>query len=135
MSFGGSGNKESSSSSTSNLDQTISTVDNRAAGSGSVFGGNVSVNPGDINGSLSISTTDQGAILAGKDIALESIAALTSSVNATKSVASDSISQAYGLANSARQSETSGAINNFLKYGAIVAVCGFAAYAIVKYGK
>ncbi len=118
-----------------NQDQTTSNVDNRVGEDYSVFGGNVTVNPGDITGSLSVSTTDQGAILAGKDIALESIGALMNAVNSTKSVASDSISQAYGLANSARQSETSGAINNFLKYGSIVLVCGFAAYAIVKYGK
>lgn len=122
-------------SSTSNLESTISTVDNRVGGDRAVFGGNVTVNPGDIAGTLNISTTDQGAILAGKDIALESIGALANSVAAVKSVASDSISQSFGLANEARQSETSGAINNFLKYGAIVAVCGFAAYVIVKWGK
>lgn len=134
MSFGGPQRSDTSTSNTT-VDTTTSTVDNRAAGSGATFGGNVTTGPGDITGTLAVSTTDFGAILAGKDLALESIRALTKSAESTKSIASDTIQQAYGLANSARQSETSGAINNVVKYGAIVAIAGISLFIIIKYAK
>lgn len=125
-------------SSTSNLEETISTVDNRVARDSAAVGGNVTTGSGDLNG-VTISTTDQGAVKGGVDIALESIRRISdaskSSQAAVQSVASDSIGQAFGLANEARQSETSGAINNFLKYGVWVALAGIAAYVIVRHGK
>lgn len=120
---------------TATSDATINTVDNRAGGDASVYGGNVSLNPGDIQGTVNVSTTDQGAILAGKDISLEALKLVAGNTSALKSVASDSISQAYGLANQARQSETSGAINNFLKYATILGVAGLGAWALVRYSK
>jgi Zn-dependent alcohol dehydrogenase len=135
MSFFGSDSASSSSSSTSTQEQTISTVDNRVARDNAAVGGNVTTGPGDINGSLSISTTDQGAVKGGVDLALESIHASTSAQTRTQKTATDQVSQAYGLANSARQSETSGAINNFLRYGTWVAVAAIAAFIIVRYQK
>jgi len=139
MSIFGSDSQSSTSSAQTTNDSTISTVDNRVAKDNAAVGGNVTVNPGDINGSLAISTVDEGAVKGGLDLALESLKQITSatqsSTNAVKSVASDSIGQAYGLANEARQSETSGAINNFLKYGVWVALAGIAAYVIVRGGK
>jgi len=137
MSSGGKGNSraQTSSSTTTNTSQTtVNTVDNRAVqGDNARIGGNVTVNPGDSPiGTLNISTTDQGAVQAGLDIALESLQGLFRQTNATQSIASDSISQAYGLANEARQSETSGAINNFLKYGTWVALAALVAWAVVR---
>jgi len=120
---------------TTNKTETINTVDNRIGEDGAVFGGNVTLGPGDISGTVTIQNVDQGAVLAGKDIALESLKGIGAALNATQSVASDSISQAYGLANEARQSETSGAINNLVKYATWVALAGICAYAITKYGK
>jgi len=138
MSFGG--DSSSSTASTSNtIDTTTSTVDNRIARDSAAVGGNVTTGSGDINGSLSISTVDEGAVKGGLDLAHESLSlirgASDAALQSVKSVASDSIGQAYGLANEARQSETSGAINNFLKYGVWVVLAGIAAYVIVKHGK
>lgn len=138
MSFGGDSASSSSSSNVTN-DVSTSTVDNRVAEGNAVVGGNVTTGSGDINGTLTITTTDQGAIKGGVDIALESLrnitAATGNAVSAVKSTASDSIAQAFGLANEARQSETSGAINNFLKYGVAAVIVGIIAYAYVKRGK
>ncbi len=137
MSSGGKGNSRANtqSTTTTNTSQTtVNTVDNRAVqGDNARIGGNVTVNPGDSPiGTLNISTTDQGAIQAGLDIALESLGGLQRQTNATQSIASDSIAQAYGLANSARQSETSGAINNFLKYGTWVALAALIVWGVVS---
>lgn len=118
------GNSSRANTSTSNLtqDQTISSVDNRVSEAGAAVGGNVNTGPGDINGSLSISTTDQGAILAAKDIVLESIKSLDTQNKAVQSTTSDSIKGAYDLSNKARQSAQTENTNNFLKYGAMVAI-------------
>lgn len=139
MSSGGKGNSRSqtaSSTTTNTTSSTINTVDNRAVqGDNATVGGNVTVNSGE-SSQVSVTMTDLGAISKGLDVALESIAGIQSAtsgaVEANKSIASDSIAQAYGLANEARQSETSGAINNFLKFAAIIAVVGIIAYAVVK---
>jgi len=136
---GGKGNSEKqtqTSSSTTAIDTTTNTVDNRAVqGDNATVGGNVTVNSGEAS-QVQITTTDLGAVSKGLDLALESIygiqQATSNSTEALKSVTSDSISQAYGLANQARQSETSAGLNNFLKYGAIIAVIGIIAYVLVK---
>ncbi len=122
--------KSSTSNASTTIDSTINTVDNRVGGDNAVFGGNVTLNPGDSPiGSLSISTTDQGAVKAGLDATLESLKFASATQTGIKSLASDLTSQAFDLAQAARQSETSGAINNFLKYGAVVLVLGVIAYA------
>lgn len=122
-----------STTSTSNvIDQTVTTSDNRAAEGNAVVGGNVSTGPGDITGSLTISTTDQGAVKGGVDLALEAIRTVGSTVAGIQSTASDTVQQAYGLANEARQSETSGAINNLLKYGVWVLIAGIVVWGITK---
>lgn len=133
-------NKSSANTTSSNTtqDQTTSNVDNRVGGDNAAFGGNVSIGPtGNIDkGGITISTTDQGAIKAGSDAIMEAIQSVTdlakNQTTATQSVAKDSISQAYGLANQARQSETSGAINNFLQYGTWIALAGILAYAVIN---
>lgn len=133
---GSSSSRTSQQTSTTNVSSTVNTVDNRIVdGDNARIGGNVTVNPGENVGGINISTTDQGAIQAGLDIALESLGFAASSQAGIKSVASDSISQAYDLAQSARQSETSGAINNFLKYGVWIGLAAIAAYAFVQYRK
>lgn len=61
--------------------------------------------------------------------------AIRDALNFAKSAQDSSaagVTQAYALAQAARQSETSGAINNFLKYGAIVIGIGLAAWALKK---
>jgi hypothetical protein len=83
-----------------------------------------------------VSLTDGGAIkdslslasqlsLASLDFARQTQAGGAAALN-------DSVKASYALANSARQSETSGAINNFLKYGAIVVGLAIAAYALTR---
>lgn len=142
MSSGGKGSSQSktqSQTSTQTETSTVNTVDNRIVdGNDARIGGNVSVNSGDNHsGTINVSTTDQGAVQAGLDLALESLGFASSTQAGIKSVAADSISQAYDLAQEARQSETSGAINKFAKYAAIIAVIGIVAYAFTrsKYSK
>lgn len=126
-----SSSRNTTSSSNQTVQETMNNVDNRATQGDGSIGGNVNLNLG-TSATLSdvtISTTDQGAVKAGLDVALESLSGLRNVVEANASVAKDSISQAYGLANAARQSETSGAINNALKYFAAIAVIGVIAWA------
>lgn len=133
----------STTSTATTVDQTITNTDNRTAEGNAAVGGNVTTGPGDINGRLSITTSDQGAIRGGLDLATEAIQtvastvqgiqdAANSSVRSIQSSASDTVGQAYGLANEARQSETSGAINNVLKYGVWIALAGIIVYGIVR---
>lgn len=108
--------KTTNTSTTNTSQTTVNTVDNRAVqGDNANIGGNVTLNAGDIQAPVNVSTTDFGAVQSALDFALESTTRAQTAVG-------ESVKQAYGLANEARQSETSGAINNFLKYGAIVAV-------------
>ena len=123
-------NRSSTNAATSTSDTSITTVDNRVGGDNAVFGGNVTLNPGDSPiENLSISTTDQGAVKAGLDATLEALNFARATQGGSASLASDLTSQAFDLAQAARQSETSGAINNLLKYGALVLVIGVLAYA------
>ena len=125
------GNSTSSNPVTNTTNTTdLSRVDSRVIESGANVGGDVQVTGN--SGALTITTTDQGAVKAGTDIALESMRGLASNVNATESIARDSISQAYGLANQARQSETSGAINNLLQYAFWIGAIGIAAWAFTR---
>lgn len=133
MSFGG-GSKSSSTTNNNIKDTTITETDNRVGGDNAVFGGNVSINPSDSPvGAINVTTTDLGAIKGGVDIALESIAGIQnankSTIDAIKSTTSDTIGQAFGLANEARQSETSAAIQNLLKYGAGIVALGLLVWA------
>lgn len=127
------GNKSSSPTNTTSqtLDQTISTVDNRVSEAGAAVGGNVTLGPGDIAGQVNISTTDQGTVLAAKDVILESLKGITGAAESQQNASKNTITEAFSLANAARQSETSGAINNFLKYGVWVALAGIAVYGFV----
>ena len=134
-----SSSKNTTTSQSTTLQSTVNTVDNReVSGSNAVVGGNVSVNSGEAS-QVNVTMTDLGAIKGGIDLALESLGVIQSatsgSVEAVKSVASDSISQAYGLANEARQSETSGAINNLTKYLFWIALAGIGAFALMKMKK
>lgn len=128
--FSGSDSRTSSSNTT--YDTTVSTVDNRVSEGNARVGGNVTVNPGDVQGPLSISTTDQGAVQAGVDIALESIRTVQNLATANASSSRDIVSQGFDLAQEARQSETSGAINKLVMYGAAVLIVGLIVYGVTR---
>jgi len=126
-------NQANTSSATYTEDTSITTVDNRVGGDNAVFGGNVTLNSNDSPiSSLSISTTDQGAVQAGLDVTLEALNFASSTQAGSRSLASDLTSQAFDLAQQARQSETSGAINNLVKAATIIAVLVVVAYAFVN---
>lgn len=129
--------KSSTSSATTTKDSTVNTVDNRVGGDGAIFGGNVTFNPGDSPiGTINLQQTDHGAIMAGTDVALESLEFAKSTqsgfVDSVVSTTKDLASQAFSSASEARKSETAGAIQQFVKVAAIVAVVAIAAYAYTK---
>lgn len=139
MSFGG--GSKSSTTTNNNLDETnISQVDNRVAEDNAIIGGSVFITPTDSPvGSISLQSTDLGAIKGGVDIALESIRGIQSStanaIAANNSVTSDLTKQGFDLAQAARQSETSGAINNLVKYGTWIALAALVVWGVVSYRK
>jgi hypothetical protein len=132
---GGKGNSKANTQATTTTttnQSTINTVDNRAIqGDNAIVGGNITLNTGD-SAQVDLTMTDLGAVRGGLDLALESLRGIQSATSganaAVMSVASDSIGQAYGLANEARQSETSGAINNLAKYLFWIALAGVVVY-------
>jgi hypothetical protein len=125
--------KASSVTNTTTTESNINNVDNRVGEAGAVFGGNISVSPTNSPiSSLQISSTDQGALKVGGDLALRALDLVQANSETNAASSDKQISQAYGLAQAARQSETSGAINNFLKYGAIVAGLALLAFIFVR---
>ena len=119
--------KTTNTSNTTTTNTTVNTVDNRAVqGDNANIGGNVTLNAGDIQAPVSVQTTDFGAVQAALDFALES----TTSAQKEYGVQT---AAAFKAADASRQSETAGAINNFLKYGVIaVAVIAVAWVATRK---
>lgn len=120
-----------------------STQSSQNAGFSEVDGPATSVNitGGGKKSTTAVSLVDGGAIrgalelgqalsLASLDFARQTQEGSAAIQNSTAAALNDSVKASYGLANSARQSETSGAINNFLKYGAIVVGLAIAAYAL-----
>jgi hypothetical protein len=130
----GKGNSESDTANqttTNTSTETYTTVDNRAVqGDDARIGGNVGVVGN--SGALTISTTDQGAVQAGLDLALESLGVIQNLTTSQQSSNRDTISSAFGLADKARQSETSNAIQSLLKYGAAVVVIALIAWAYTR---
>lgn len=132
MSFG----KAKTSTNTTLTETNIADTDNRVAQDDGVIGGNVNIQPVNSSGDISVNMTDLGAIKGGLDLAGESLNFANSigstAIKSAQDIASRSITEQSALAMSARQSETSGAINNFLKYGAIVAGIAILAYMYNK---
>jgi hypothetical protein len=127
---GSSSSRTAQQTTTNTMQSTINTVDNRAVeGDHARIGGNVSVHGSE---GVTITTTDQGAVQAGLDLALESLGTIKDITNTSQSVQRDVTYQAFDLADKARQSETSNAIQSVLKYGAIIAVLAILAWAYSK---
>ena len=78
---------------------------------------------------LQITTTDQGALLAARDLSGEAFNFASQAEASNKSLASDLTKQAFDLAQSARSSESANAIQTLSKYLAVIAVVGIVAYA------
>jgi hypothetical protein len=130
----GSKSNSRNSTTTTNLttQSTINTVDNREVqGDNAIVGGNITTNTGE-SSQVSITSTDFGAVKAGLDVALESLDFARSTQAGSAASTQKALQGGYDLAQAARQSETSGAINNFLKFGAIVLVVGIVAYAVTR---
>lgn len=119
-------------STTTTTTQDVTTVDNRVSEAGAIMGGNVSINTQGSPGNVTVQSLDPGAIAAGRDLGLAALDLVRQAQETTTAASERQISQAYGLAQAARQSETSGAINNFAKYGALVVVVAVLAWAWSK---
>jgi hypothetical protein len=94
----------------------------------------VNVQGGGKNSTTNVQLTDAGAVQGALAYARESTLAVLDyarqSQDTVLGASKESTAAAYGLANQARQSETSGAINNALKYGAILVGLAIAAFAL-----
>ncbi len=121
---GGFGNKKSS---TDTLDQQSGFSEI----GGSATSANLSVDVGK-KGTAVFNMLDGGAVLGSLDLAKEALAQIAAVQQGASDAVTAQAGQAYNLANQARQSETSGAINNVLKYGAIIVGIAIAAWAVVK---
>lgn len=132
------------STSSTTTQSTSNTVDNRVAeGAGAVLGGNTSLNLNQSDvAELVINQTDLGAVMGGLGLAthaldsvLEGASRVLESADKTQKTQTSLVDRAFSLADSARQSETSGAIQNTLKYGAIIVGLAILAFAAVKLSK
>lgn len=146
--IGSSQSAQSSTSTTTTLD--MSRVDNSVLSEGSFRAGDINIvttpgaavdNPSSAPGStlsgagVNISMVDPGALQTARMIVADSLDQIGANLQAVGSVASDSISQAYQLAEGARKSETAGALQDFTRYGAAILIAGILGYVIVKGSK
>jgi hypothetical protein len=121
---GGLGNKRSAT-------DTVSQQSGFSEIGGNATSANLSVEVGK-KGTAVFQMLDGGAVMGSLDLAREALAQVVAVQKGANDAVTSQAAQAYQLANQARQSETSGAINNFLKYGAIVLGLALGAWALVK---
>jgi hypothetical protein len=127
--IGSSQSAQESTSTTTTNDQ--SKVDNRDLGGSSFAGGDMSLVTGD-TAQIDITTIDPGALATARAIVSDSMGHLQDSLNSVQSLASDSIQQAYSLAQDARKSETAGAIDQFVSYVFWLGLAGIVAYVAIN---
>lgn len=82
--------------------------------------------------SVTLNQLDDGAIGRALDFAGEALNFAQATQSGSQAADAAQVSKAYQLADQARQSETSGAINNVLTYGALVLVVGIIAWAATR---
>lgn len=154
---------KTSSSSTQNYDETnLNTLDNRVSGDDSITGGNQTVSQ--VEGNVTLSTTDFGSVAGGLGVASQALAAnvevfgdsvdlagmavmanenaflgALDNIKETNAVANQlsmqAIDKSFTLAGDSTRSEESTTTNNLIKYGSIVAVIGLVALLIIKGAK
>ncbi len=134
---GGKGNSRSqtaTSNQTTTEQFTSNNVDNRVSeGDGAIFGGNTALNLVDAPvGVLNLNMTDLGAVAAGVGLARSSMDSLVGIAESSISASQGYVAQAYSLADKARQSETSGAIQNTLYIGGGLIALAIIAYAVSR---
>lgn len=114
---------------------TSNNVDNRVAeGDGAIMEGNTALNLVDSEfGDLNLTMTDLGAVAQGLGIARASLDSLVGIAGESIAAGQASTKQAYSLAENARQSETSGAIQNTLYIGGALVALAIIAYAVKRY--
>lgn len=141
------GRSSSSTSSTQyTTDAVFNNVDNRVAGGdGGIMGGNVNLNAvgSDIGGNVNVTTTDYGAIQGGLATAMAALesggSALSETLNTveeTNKVANQqtlqAIDRSFALAADASKTEAAGALQDFMKWSAIILLGGGVVYLVAK---
>lgn len=140
--FGGS----KSTTSTSSVEESFATLDNRVSGDDSIIGGNTSLNLGSgasIGGEVNLVQTDQGAVQAGLSATLAALESGSNAVSETfetiKDVTSQSNkAQSETIAKSlevAADASNEGATTTLKYMAIIVGLVGLAYVAAKKWGK
>ena len=119
MPFGLFSSKSKSTTSTTVDEQNNSNVDNRVTEGENVnIGGNISINAGENLSSVSVTTTDFGAVDAGADIAI-------SAVSASKNIANNALNIANEATQNATEDSQASITQLAIIAGALVAVFVF----------
>ncbi|AUR98310.1 hypothetical protein NVP1249A_16 [Vibrio phage 1.249.A._10N.261.55.B9] len=141
------GRSSSSTSSTQyTTDAVFNNVDNRVAGGdGGIMGGNVNLNAvgSDIGGNVNVTTTDYGAIQGGLSAALAALESGNKGLDSSLEFVTDSnklanqqtlqaIDRSFALAGEASKSEAANALQDFMKWSAIILLVGGAVYLVAK---
>jgi hypothetical protein len=136
------GDKNSPKTSTASTTTAITKTDNKVVTGGSGFtavGGNTdlsNISTG-LGGSVNVTTTDQGAIAAGLQVALAGIDSANqssqSAIQSTNSTAAGITSQAIGVAESVAQGQQNTTIK-YVVYLGIAVAAAVAIYAMSKKG-
>ena len=141
----GSSSKSSTSSSNTTVDNTFNNVDNRVGGGdGGIIGGNTNLNASDSSfGNVSVTNTDYGAIQGGLSAAMAALESGNRSLDSSLDFVEDSnalanqqtlqaIDRSFALAGEASRSEAAGALQDFMKWSAIIILGGGTLYLAVK---
>lgn len=129
----GSSSRSNTTSSNTTVDNTFNNVDNRVGDEGSIIGGNTNLNASNSQfGNVTITQSDQGAINAGLQLALESLDSIDKNNAVNAQVTQDAVSRSLALAGETSKDEAARAVESFMKIGAIVLLGGGALFVLLK---
>lgn len=141
----GSSSNSSTASSNTTVDNTFNNVDNRVGGGdGGIIGGNTNLNASNSQfGDVSVTNTDYGAVQGGLSAALAALESNNANLSESLDFVGDSnelanqqtlqaIDRSFALAGESSRSEAAGALQDFMKWSAIVLLGGGGIYLVAK---
>lgn len=130
------GSSSSTASSNSTVDNTFNNIDNRVGSDGGSIGGNVNLNAsGSDVGNVSITSSDYGAIEGGLSVALAALEAGNENFEQSLDFvgeANDKTNASLSTVLEASKSETAAALQDFMKWSAVVLLGGGTLYLAFK---
>ena len=128
------GSKSSTSNLTENTTNTFNNVDNRVGSDDGIIGGNSTLNLSEssVDGTINLTNTDYGAIQGGISTTLAALDTIEETNAVANQQTMQAIDRSFALAGEATKSEAAGALQDFMKWGALVLLGGGALYLLIN---